>query len=105
LDHQGLALHSGRYQQQRQNPNPRIKSRQAHQQRQVAQLTILERLQSALKHQEVVQVSKKRRKEIVSREEVKGDAKNGETSRPEEEESKKKKSGAQPSKVKRNAMQ
>jgi hypothetical protein len=38
-----------------------------------------------------------RRKETVSREEVKGDAKNGETSHPEEEEAQKKKSGVQPS--------
>jgi hypothetical protein len=41
----------------------------------------------------------------VSREEVKGDAKNGETSRPKEEDAQKKKSGVHPSQAKRTAMQ
>jgi hypothetical protein len=46
-----------------------------------------------------------RKKETVSREEVKGDDKNGETSRPKEEDAQKKKTGAQPSQMKRTAMQ
>jgi hypothetical protein len=46
---------SGRCQQQRKNPNQRRKQRQAHRKRQVVQLKTLERLQSALKHQEAVQ--------------------------------------------------